>query len=81
MRKTKREVLKRQKSFIIVGSFCMLLFFSVGYAAFSTTVRLNAKGNVYPIPTYTVNQLKATALTEGTVDGLYVDSIEQGRCI
>lgn len=46
MRKTRRGKLRRQKNIIVIGSFCMLLFFSVGYAAFSTTVRLNAKGNV-----------------------------------
>lgn len=81
MRRTRRGRLKRQKNLIIIGSFSVLLFLSVGYAAFSTTVKLNAKGNVHPAPTYTVNQLKATALTEGTVDGLYVDSAEQGRYV
>ena len=46
MRKTRRGKLKRQKAVIVIGSFCMLFVFSVGYAAFSTTIRLNAKGNV-----------------------------------
>ena len=46
MRKTRKGKLRRQKIIIVIGSFCMLLFFSVGYAAFSTTIRLNAKGNV-----------------------------------
>ena len=74
MRLTKRGKLKRQKSLIILGTFSMLLFFSVGYAAFSTTIRLNAKGNVHPPVIYTVDDLKATALTGGTEDGLYYDS-------
>lgn len=79
MRLTKRGKLKRQKSLIILGTFSMLLFFSVGYAAFSTTIRLNAKGNVHPTTTYTVEQLKSTAVTTG--DGLYVDPDEQGRYV
>lgn len=76
MRLTKRGKLKRQKSLIILGTFSMLLFFSIGYAAFSTTIRLNAKGNVHPPVIYTVDDLKATALTGGTEDGLYEDNSE-----
>lgn len=74
MRKTRRGKLKRQKAVIVIGSFCMLFIFSVGYAAFSTTIRLNAKGNVYPTVKITVDDLKATALTDSTADGLYYDS-------
>lgn len=76
MRITKRGKMERQKSLIIIGTFSLLLFFSVGYAAFSTTVRLNAKGNVHPPVIYTVDDLKDTALTEGTEDGLYEDNSE-----
>ena len=79
MRLTKRGKLKRQKSLIILGTFSMFLFFSVGYAAFSTTIRLNARGNVHPTTTYTVEQLKSTVVTTG--DGLYNDSDEQGRYV
>ena len=81
MRKIRSKKLGRQKQLVILSSFLLLTFFSVGYAAFSTTITLNAKGNVHPAPTYTVEQLKATALTEGTTDGLYVDSAEQGRYV
>ena len=81
MRKIRSRKLKKQKYMVIIGSFLFLSIFSVGYAAFSTTISLNAKGNVHPSPTYTIDQLKATALTEGTTDGLYVDSAEQGRYV
>ena len=74
MRLTKRGILKRQKSLLIIGTFSLLLFLSVGYATFSTTIRLNAKGNVHPTVTYTVDDLKATVLTDSTADGLYYDS-------
>ncbi len=80
MRLTKRGKLKRQKSLIIFGTFSMLLFFSVGYAAFSTTIRLNAKGNVHPTTTYTVEQLKSTAGTCGNGE-LVQDPYEAGRFI
>jgi hypothetical protein len=72
MRLTKRGKLKRQKSLLIIGTFSLLLFLSVGYATFSTTITLNAKGKVHPTVTYTVDDLKSTVVTSG--DGLYYDS-------
>ena len=81
MRKTRRGKLKRQKNIIVIGSFCMLFVFSVGYAAFSTTIRLNAKGNVHPPKIYAINDLKENVLTDSTADGLYEDSTEDGRYI
>lgn len=46
MRKTRIGRLKRQKGFLTICVFTLLLFFSVGYATFSTTITLNAKGNI-----------------------------------
>ena len=76
MRKTMRGKLKAQKQILIISAFSVLLFFSVGYAAFTTTVRLNAKGNVHPTVKITVDDLKATALTDSTANGLYLDNSE-----
>ena len=73
----RRRVLARQKRFLIVGVMSLFLFLTIGYAAFSTTVSLTAKGNVIPTVTYTVDQLKATTVTTG--DGLYTDPDEPGR--
>ena len=70
MRKTRRGKLKRQKSLIVIRTFCMLLFLSVGYAAFSTTVRLNAKGNIRgPREVYTVDgrMVKGNELDESFI--------------
>lgn len=47
MRKTRRGKLRYQKSLIIVVTFSLLLFLSVGYAAFQTSIVLNAKGNIF----------------------------------
>ena len=44
-----------------------MFFLAVGYATFSTTISLHAKGNVYP--TISIDDLKGTVVTSG--DGLY----------
>jgi len=56
----------------------LTLGFATGYSAFSTNISLNAKGNIKQkaIRPY---ELKEKVITTG--DGLYSDSIEQGRYI
>ena len=39
---------KKQKKIIIVSTLSLLLILTVGYAAFSTTLSLKAKGNIQP---------------------------------
>lgn len=74
----RRRSLKRQKIFIIASSLSLLLFLTIGYAAFQTNITLKAKGNIKktaePI---TIEQLREKVVTEG--DGLYADSSEEGR--
>ena len=77
MRKISKRKKQDQKKYIIITSLVCLLFFSVGYAAFQTSITLTAKGNVIPATTYTVDELKETVVDAG--DGLYVDTAEQGR--
>lgn len=80
MRKIRSKKLGRQKQLIIMSSFLLLTFFSVGYAAFSTTITLNAKGNVHPPVIYTVDDLIDNAGT--SCDGeLVEDTSEPGRYI
>lgn len=43
----RRRRLKRQRKYIILGSFALLFCLSTIYAAFSTSINLSAKGNVY----------------------------------
>lgn len=79
MRITRRGKFKRQKVFMVVSAFSLLLFFCVGYAAFSTSITLNAKGNVYSSSDITINDLKNLVVTTG--DGLYVDVTENNRYV
>ena len=44
-----RREIKRQRKIIILSLFTVLLCFSFGYAAFSTNIKMNAKGNVYKV--------------------------------
>ena len=46
----RKKKLKKQKRLLIIGTFTLLIFLSVGYAAFSTTISLNAKGNIKELP-------------------------------
>lgn len=46
MRKFRKQRRNRQKKVLIVGSLSLLLFLCVGYAAFSTSLNLRAKGNI-----------------------------------
>ena len=75
----RRKHLKKQKQIIIIGSLSLLLFLCVGYAAFSTTLNLKAKGNVKELPGTEIGGIKVNTVTEG--DGLYEDSYESGRYI
>lgn len=46
MRRTRGRRLKRQNHFLIISLITMLAVFTTGYAAFSTKIRLNTKGNI-----------------------------------
>ena len=75
----RRRQLKKQKQIIIIGSLSLLLCLCVGYAAFSTTLNLKAKGNVKELPSTEMGGIKVNTVTEG--DGLYEDEYEEGRYI
>lgn len=77
MRRIRKGRAKAQKRLVIFGTFVLLMFFSVGYAAFTTNITLNAKGNLYP--STSVSDLKATVVNSG--DGLYVDTSENNRYV
>lgn len=46
MRKLRGRKLKRQKQLVILSLIVLMVFFTTGYAAFSTKIKLNAKGNI-----------------------------------
>lgn len=68
-RRLSGKSLKKQRSLIIASLICLTLLFSVGYAAFSTNVTLNAKGNIAQITYAQFGGLSVKTVTEG--DGLY----------
>ncbi len=69
---------RKQKKIIISLSVFLVLFLSVGYAAFQTNISLKAKGNIKEKP-ISISDLIKTIITTG--DGLYSDSTETGRYI
>ena len=77
MRKIGRYKRKKQKKWLIIGSFSLLLFLCVGYAAFSTNLSITAKGNI--IETINVDDLKKMVTNSG--DGLYLDLNNNDRYV
>ena len=69
---------KKQKKIIISLSVFLVLFLSVGYAAFQTNISLKAKGNIKEKP-ISISDLIKTVVSSG--DGLYSDSTETGRYV
>ncbi len=78
MRRRLKRKDKRQKKIITTLSIFLVLFLSVGYAAFQTNITLKAKGNIVQ-KEMKINDLIKTVVTSG--DGLYVDDTETGRYI
>ena len=70
---------RKQKKIIISLSVFLVLFLSVGYAAFQTNISLKAKGNVKEKPSIIIDKVKIPIVTSG--DGLYSDSTENGRYV
>ena len=69
---------RKQKKIIISLSVFLVLFLSVGYAAFQTNISLKAKGNIKEKP-ISISDLIKTVVTTG--DGLYSDTTETGRYV
>lgn len=46
MRKIRGRKLKKQKRLVILSLIILFIMFTTGYAAFSTKIKLNAKGNI-----------------------------------
>ena len=68
---------KNQIRIVVWLIVCLLLIMTAGYAAFSTSLSLNAKGNI--IGTFTFRNLIDKEVTTG--DGLYMDPVESGRYV
>ena len=73
MRKIKRMRRNKQKKIILITSITLLLFLTIGYAAFQTNLNITAKANIKTI------DITDKVVTSG--DGLYEDHYEDGRYI
>lgn len=75
----KRRVRKnsKQRNIILLSVLSLLFIMTVGYAAFNTSLNINATGN---IKNYNAAwQLKKNVVNSG--DGLYADVYEENRYI
>lgn len=79
MRQLRRNRNKKQVRLVLGVVICLICVMTVGYAAFSTNISLNAKGNVIKKGPTAAELLKANVVTSG--DGLYVDSTEEGKYV
>jgi len=78
MRRRKRK--SRQMKLIVIGSICILSVMTVGYAAFGTSLDISAKGKIVKNET-TSETIKKKYCNASSGDGLYKDTLEEGRCI
>ena len=69
----------RNKKILMVSTICLLLCLSIGYAAFSTSLSLKAKGNI-KTKTYTSQEIKDIFCNGENDSGLYKDIYEDGKC-
>ena len=75
----RRKQMKKQRNIVIASLFSLLLLFTVGYAAFSTTLNIGAKGNIVEKSYAEIGGQDVEVVTSG--DGLYADEYEDGRYI
>ena len=68
----------RNKKILMVSTICLLLCLSIGYAAFSTSLSLKAKGNI-KTKTYTSQEIKDIFCNGENDSGLYKDIYEDGK--
>lgn len=72
MRRIHRKRRKNQRKILMIFGVCFLFIMTAGYAAFSTSINITAKGNILT-KQITINDLKKQLTNTG--DGLYVDTV------
>ena len=84
MRKLRRDRNRKQIRILLGGMVFLLCIMTAGYAAFSTNVTLNAKGNLIYVEKYSPSDLTSAENLQqpsSTSAGLYADSTESGRYV
>ena len=74
----KKRKKQKQNKIMLIGTLSLLLFLSIGYAAFQTNLSITAKGNIKDI---TGAELLRKSCNTPNGNGLYEDEYEKGRCI
>lgn len=69
---------KNQRKILIISTVSLIFVMTVGYAAFSTNLNINAKGNI--IKQTAAQKLRKICDTKDG-DGLYIDVYEENRCV
>ena len=69
---------KNQRKILIISMVSLIFVMTVGYAAFSTNLNINAKGNI--IKQTAAQKLRKICDTKDG-DGLYIDVYEENRCV
>ena len=77
----RRKNLKKRRALFIIGLFSITFLFASGYAAFSTALNINAKGNLINIPKISPSDLIDPENIVTTGDGLYADPVETNRYV
>ena len=74
MRRVGRYQRKKQRKLLIISSLSLLLFLCVGYAAFSTSLSLKAKGNIKHKKAYDILLENVVENGEGLYDDIYEEN-------
>ena len=77
-RLTRKAKNKRNKQIILCSLIGIIVLMASGYAAFSTSLSLRAKGNI--VERMTPEKLKNDFCNTESGDGLYKDIYEEGKC-
>ena len=76
MRRHRSRRRNKQRNIIIISACTILLFMTVGYAAMSTNLEINAKGNVIKKDTLGEDLIESAGVVSSG-DGLYKDGYEE----
>ena len=78
-KRLRRKEIRKRRIIVITALFSVTFLLASGYAAFSTNLNINAKGNLIEKENTTIGGKKVYLATSG--DGLYEDPVENNRYV
>lgn len=78
-RRLRRKEIRKQRTMFVLSLFGATFLLASAYAAFSTSLNIDAKGNLKEKANTTIGDKKVYLSTTG--DGLYTDPVEQNRYV